>query len=287
MGVDFFLLNLLNGISYGVVLFLLASGISLIWGVMGILNLTHGALYMVGAYVGWTIAVQNGLNFWLAVSAGGATAGLLGLFMERVFLRHLYRQLTSQVLLTFGFIYILLDLCIWIWGGEGRAPFTAPFLLGSLHFWGLTYPISRVSIILIGLIAVVGLWWFQDKTRAGAMVRAGMDDKETAVALGINVPLVSTIVFFLGTFIAGSSGVVGAQLVGVTSDLAIDILLLSMVVIVIGGVGTVLGALLGGILIGVFDAFGKALFPEFAMFLIYFLMIIVLVVRPRGLLGRR
>jgi branched-chain amino acid transport system permease protein len=114
-----------------------------------------------------------------------------------------------------------------------------------------------------------------------------MDDKETAVALGINVPLVSTIVFFLGTFIAGSSGVVGAQLVGVTSDLAIDILLLSMVVIVIGGVGTVLGALLGGILIGVFDAFGKALFPEFAMFLIYFLMIIVLVVRPRGLLGRR
>lgn len=284
---EFIVLSMLNGLSYGLILFLLAAGISLIYGVMGILNLAHGALYMVGAYVGWSIAVQNGLNFWLAVLMGGLVAGLLGLVMERVFFRRLYKQLNEQVLLTFGFIYILTNLSIWIWGAEYRASFTAPILTGSFHIAGLTYPIARITVIFIGLSIAVGLWWLQDKTRVGAIVRAGMDDKETTMSLGINLGLVSTAVFFLGAFIAGFAGVIGAQLVGVSPTLSIDILLLSMVVLVIGGLGSVQGVLLGGILIGGTDAFGKALFPELAMFFIYLAMIIILVVRPRGLLGRR
>ncbi|MFC1907269.1 branched-chain amino acid ABC transporter permease [Chloroflexota bacterium] len=284
---EFLVLSTLNGLSYGLILFLLAAGISLIYGVMGILNLSHGALYMVGAYVGWSMAVQNGYNFWLAVLMGGLAAGLLGLVMERVFFRRLYKQLNEQVLLTFGFIYILTNLSIWIWGATYRASFTAPILAGSFHIAGLTYPIARITVIFIGLILAIGLWWLQDKTRVGAIVRAGMDNKEITMSLGINLGLVSTSVFFLGAFIAGFAGVIGAQLVGVSPTLSIDILLLSMVVLVIGGLGSVQGALLGGILIGCIDAFGKALFPELAMFFTYLAMIFVLAVRPRGLLGRR
>ena len=287
MSIQFVGLNLLNGISYGMILFLLATGLSLIYGVMGILNLAHGALYMIGAYVGWSIAIHYGLNFWLAVLMGGLAAGLLGLIMERVFFRRLYRQLTEQVLVTFGFLYILTNLSIWIWGAELRPPFTAPILDGSFHFGDWTYPISRMSVIIIGLILAAGLWWLIDKTRVGAIVRAGMDNKEMTAALGINVALVSTIIFFVGAFLAGFAGVVGAQLLGVQPTLGREILLLSMVVLVVGGLGSVQGPLLGALLIGSIDAFGKAMFPELAMFFIYLTMIIVLVLRPRGLLGRR
>lgn len=285
---DIFALNLLNGISYGMILFLLASGISLIWGVMGILNLAHGALYMVGAYVGWSLTIQNGWNYWIALLMGGVASGLVGLVMERVFFRRLYKQHLEQVLLTFGFVYILTNLCIWIWGPQYQAPFDAPILAGSFHFLGdFTYPVGRVAVIFVGGIIAIGLWWLQDKTRVGAMVRAGMDDKEMTMALGINLALVSTVVFCLGSFIAGFAGVFGAQLVGVNPGLSLEILLKSMVVLVIGGVGSIQGALLGGILIGNIDAFGTVLFPELAMFLIYLAMVIVLVVRPHGLLGRR
>jgi len=229
MSIQFLGLNLLNGISYGMILFLLAAGLSLIYGVMGILNLAHGALYMVGAYVGWSLAIQNGWNYWQAVLIGAITAGLLGLVMERIFFRRLYRQLNEQVLLTFGFLYILTNLCIWIWGGEFRAPFTAPILTGSFQFGDWTYPISRMSVIIIGLILAMGLWWLQDRTRVGAIVRAGMDNKEMTMALGINVALVSTVVFFVGAFIAGFAGVIGAQLVGVNPGLGTEILLLSII----------------------------------------------------------
>lgn len=280
-------LNLLNGISFGMVLFLLASGLSLVLGIMGILNIAHGTLFMVGAYVGWTITVQKGLNFWLAVLAGGAVAGAIGLILERGFLRHLYKQLNDQALLTFGFLYILTNLTQWIWGAEAKVPFTMPFLSGSFRLMEGSYPIARVSIIIIGLISAIGLWLLQYKTRAGAIVRAGMDNKEMTMGLGINLGRVSTILFSVGSFIAGAAGVIGAQLLGVNLALGTDILLLSLGVVIVGGMGSVQGALVGGVLIGVIDAFGKALFPQLSMFMIYLVMIVVLLVRPSGLLGRR
>ena len=287
MDTTVFVLGLLNGISFGMVLFLLASGLSLIVGVMGILNLAHGALYMVGAYVGWNMAVRSGLNFGLAVLAGGLVAGLLGLVLERGFLRHLYKQLNEQVLLTFGFIYILTNLVQWVWGPVYRAAFTAPFLSGSFLIMDRSYPTARIATILIGLILAIGLWWLQDKTRVGAIVRAGMDNAEITRALGINLRRVSTAVFFLGAFIAGVAGVIGAQLLGAYTALGIDILLLALVVLIVGGVGSIQGALVGALLIGVIDAFGKALFPELARFTIYLAMITILVIRPWGLLGRK
>jgi len=254
---------------------------------MGILNLTHGAMYMVGAFVGWSIAVQYGLSFWLAALVGGLSAGSIGVAIERGFLRHLYKQLNEQVLLTFGLVHILVNSTIWIWGARSRAPFTTPILSGSVNIMGWSYPMARIAIIVIGGLLAAGLWWFQNKTRVGAIVRAGMDDKEMTMGLGINVPLVSVGIFFLGSFLAGFAGVMGAQVLGVYPGLSIDILLLALVVVIIGGVGVVEGALVGSMLIGIVDSFGKALFPNFAMFTIYLAMVVGLSLRPRGLLGRR
>ena len=281
------LLNILNAISYGAILFLLASGFSLIFGVMGVLNLSHGALYVVGAYIGWTTAVAHGISFWLGAVAGGLVAGLISLIMEAGFFRRLYKQLNEQMLLTFGFVYILDNLSRWIWGPSYRAPFTSPALSGSFTILGSPYPAVRVAIIFIGIVIAVGLWWLQDKTRAGAMIRAGMDDKETALALGINLPLVATVAFFVGSFIAGFAGVIGAGVTGVYPEMSMSVMLLVLAVIIIGGVGSVQGTLVGAGILGAIDAFGKALFPDYAMFTVYLAMIIVLLVKPSGILGRQ
>jgi len=260
---------------------------SVVMGAMNIINLAHGVLYMIGGYVGWTIAVKFGAPFVLGLLAGGLAAGFTGLMLERGFLRYLYKQPNEQVLLTFGFVYILTNLSLWVWGGWPRMPFTAKFLSGSFEILGRAYPKARMATIIIGLVMAIVLWWLQDKTRVGAMVRAGMDNKEMAMGLGINMERVFALVFFVASCIAGVAGVLGAQLLGVYNALGLEILLLALIVIIVGGVGSVQGALLGGILIGVIDAFGRALFPKLAMFTMYFTMIIILLVRPSGLLGRR
>jgi branched-chain amino acid transport system permease protein len=284
---DWFVINLLNGVSYGMVLFLIAAGMSIVLGAMGITNLAHGAIYMVGAYVGWTVAVKGGATFGVGLLAGGLSAGLVGLAIQRGLLRRLYKQPNEQVLLTFGFVYILTNLCLWIWGGWPRMPFTAKFLTGSFEIMGRAYPKARVAVIAVGFILAIGLWWVQDRTRMGAIVRAGMDDKETTMGLGINLDRAFSVIFFIASFIAGAAGVIGAQLLGVRTSLGLEVLLLALIVIIVGGVGSIQGALLGGILIGVIDNFGKAVFPQFAMFTMYLTMIVVLIVRPTGLLGRK
>lgn len=281
------LLTFLNGISYGMLLFLVASGMSIVMGLMGIINLAHGALYMVGGYIGWTIAVQYDLNFGLAVFLGGCAGGLTGLIIERGFLRRLYKQPNEQVLVTFGFVYILSNLCVWIWGPRRRLQFTGESLSGLIYLGNIPFPVTRVFTIITGIVVAVVLWWLQDKTRFGAMVRAGMDDKEMTTGLGINLERVSMLVFFLAAFIAGIAGVIGAQLLGVYSWLSTDILVLALVVVIVGGMGSVQGALSGGIVIGLIDTVFKTLFPQFSMFTIYVAMIIILMVRPSGLWGRR
>ena len=267
-------------------MFLIASGMSIVMGAMGIINLAHGALYMVGAYIGWTVAVKLGLTFLPGVLAGGLTAGLVGLIIERGFLRYLYKQLSEQVLLTFGFVYVITNLVLWIYTGWPKMPYTAKVLSGAFRLFEQTYPIARVTIIIIGLAIGALLWWIQEKTRVGAMVRAGMDDKEMTMTLGINLERVFTAVFFGASFTAGVAGVVGAQLMGAYTTMGMDVLLLAMIVIIVGGVGSVQGALLGGIIIGLADAFGRAVFPDMAMFTMYLAMVVVLAIKPKGLIGR-
>src|SRR5208283_3596295 len=261
--VGVFVICLLNGISFGCILFLLASGLSLTLGLMGILNLALAAL------------------------GAGLVSGVVGLIIERGFLKHLNRLPNEQVLLTIGFVYIITNLCLWIWGSIAKPPYTAKFLSAAFTVVGWPYPFSRVAIIVVGVCVAFGLWWLQDKTRIGAMVRAGMDDRDMTKGLGINLEFIAAALFFVGAFLAGFAGVIGAQLIGANTGLGLDILLLALIVVVIGGMGSVQGSLIGAMMIGLVDAFGKILFPNFAMFMLYFLMVIVLVIKPTGLLGTK
>ncbi len=278
-------INILNGISYGMILFIIASGLSLIFGVMGILNLAHGALYVLGAYIGLTL-VQRGTNFFLAVLSAGILIGLIGLALQRLFLGRLHKQINEQVLLTLGVVYILANVFIWVWGPMtviGKAP---PVLQGGVVIGDTSYPLYRLVIILIGLLIFAGLWFFQEKTKAGAIIRAGMDDKQMTIGMGINYGVVSSSIFFLGAFLGGLAGCLGTPIIGIAPGISIDILLFAIIVIVVGGVGNIQGALVGAILIGVIDSFGKAYFPDFSLFTVYLTMIIILLVRPFGILGR-
>jgi branched-chain amino acid transport system permease protein len=282
---EIWLLHLVNGISYGMILFLIASGLSLILGVMGILNLTHGSLYMLGAYIGLTLTIR-GTDFWLAALLGGLAAGLIGIVLVLVFLGHLHRQYGDQVLLTLGFVYIFANVTMWIWGPWPKTVNVPSLLATSIDFGDLSFPLYRFALIIIGLAVAAALWWFQEKTKAGAIVRAGMDDKQMTIGLGLNYGLISTAIFGLGAFVAGFAGFIGGPLLGASHKMGLPILLLATIVVVIGGVGKVQGALLGALLIGLVDAFGKAFFPDLAQFTVYLLFIIVLLVKPSGLLGR-
>jgi branched-chain amino acid transport system permease protein len=282
-----FIQNLFNGVTIGMVYFLIAAGMSIVLGIMGITNLAHGAIFMIGAYAGWTIAVQFNLNYYLSLVVGGLAAGVVGSIIERGFLRVLYRQVNEQVLVTFGFVLILGNAVIWIWGGRFRMQYTAPGLMGAVEIGGVSFAKTRIFILVVGLILGVILWWVQDRTRVGAMVRAGMDDKEMIMGLGVNLPVVSALVFFLATFLAGFAGVMGSSIIGPNPGMGLDMLLLALIVTIVGGIGSIQGALLGGILIGVLDTFGKVLFPQFGLFTMYLAMVIILLIRPSGLLGRR
>ena len=283
---DIILSNLVIGISFGFILFLLGTGLSLTMGLMRIINLAHGAIYMVGAYVAYSATRASG-SFLLGVIAGGVVGGLLGVLMERGFLQRLYKREMDQVLLTIGFVYVLTNVTQWIWGPVPKSGIVPDIFAGSVPVGIVDIPIFRLSIIGIGILAALGLWLFQEKTRVGAMIRAGMDNKEMTMGLGINLQVIFTGVFALGTFVAGFCGLFGAQSLGINLAVGWDALLLAMIVVIIGGVGSVQGALAGGLITGLVDAFGKAFFPDFAHFSIYVVLIIILLLRPGGLLGRK
>jgi branched-chain amino acid transport system permease protein len=274
------------GISYGFILFLLGTGLSLTMGLMKIVNLAHGAIYMVGAYVGLT-AARYTRNFLLGVFAGGIASGLLGMVMEVVFLRRLYKRNMDQALLTIGFVYVLVNLVQWIWGSLPQSSLVPMALSSSIPIANLKIPVFRLVTIAVGTFAAVGLWFFQAKTRIGAIIRAGMDNQEMTRGLGISLPVIFTSVFAFGAFVAGCCGLFGGQSLGISLDIGWDVLLLSMMVVVIGGTGSIQGALAGGLLIGLAETYGKVFFPGVAYFTMYALLIIVLLVRPSGLLGRQ
>jgi branched-chain amino acid transport system permease protein len=280
--------TLVNGIAYGMIMFLMASGFSLIFGVMGILNLAHGVLYMLGAYFGITLALLGYTNnFLLATVVGTIGAGLMGILWERVLLSRLYKQLPEQVLTTLGLIYIFANLVLWIYGPMAQIIPPPAFAAGYVPLWGASVPVYRLFLILIGIVVAVGLYFFQEKTRYGAIIRAGLTDKDMTIALGINYRLVCSLVFFLGACLAGMAGILGMPILGALPTMSFDILLLAVAGVVIGGIGYIEGAFLGALLLGLIDSFGKVYFPNFAMFTVYVAMITILLIRPVGLLGRK
>jgi branched-chain amino acid transport system permease protein len=285
--VTFWSLQLLNGLSFGMLLFLLAAGLSLIFGLMRILNLAHGSYYLLGAYVALSVVEGTG-SLPLATLAGVAVVVALGVVMERFFLRRLppHEEL-PQALLTFGFLLIVGDVALWTWGGTPQSLPKPDALSASVRLGPLVFPVYRLFLIIVGTVIGVALWFLQERTKLGAMVRAAIDDAEIARATGINVSLLSTLVFAVGAALAALGGIMAGPVLGVYPGADFEILLLAFVVVIIGGLGSLKGAFVGGLLVGCLDNFGKVLFPELALFTIFAPMAVILAVRPAGLFGTR
>jgi branched-chain amino acid transport system permease protein len=282
---EFWINQTFNGLSYAALLFLLGGGFTLIFGVMKIVNIAHGSFYLVGGYIGYTIAASTG-NFYLALLVSCCVIAGLGMVMERVFLRDVSGQDLRQMLITMGIALFLQDLCLVIWGGNPLNLSVPDYLARSLRVGSFYFPVLRIFMIGAAALLFVVLWWFQERTKVGAMVRAAVDNSEMSEGLGINVPLVTVGVFGLGALLAGFGGVVGCAFMGIYPGLDFELLPYAFVVVIIGGMGSLSGALAGSIIVGLIDNFGKALFPELSYFTLFAPMAIVLALRPTGLFGK-
>ncbi|MBI4788089.1 MAG: branched-chain amino acid ABC transporter permease [Chloroflexi bacterium] len=286
---ELFLVQFLNGLASGVLLFLLAAGLSIIFGMMDVMNLAHGSFYMLGAYVGYAIfrATQN---FWLSLLIAPIVVGVVGLVSERLLLRPLKgRGHLDQVLLTFGLALVIADFVRAVpgWGGDVHALPPPPELAASIPFGSRQYPIYRLFSIGVGLILAALLGLVISRTQIGAIVRAGVADAEMVGGLGINISLVFSIVFAVGVALAAFGGVMTAPVVSLEPGMDARTLIQALIVVVVGGLGTLRGAFWGSLLIGEADNFGRALLPDYALFSIYVIMAAVLLLRPAGLFGRK
>lgn len=267
-------------------LFVLAAGLSLIFGLMDVINLAHGAFYLLGGYLGLAVTRALG-SFWLALLVAPLVVGAAGLLLEYGLLRRFYgggRHL-EQVLLTFGVALVVVDLTRAAWGARVEAVAVPALLAGPVSLLGLQFPLYRLAVIGFGLALAGVLWLAIVRTRLGAIVRAGVSDAPMVAALGIDIQLVFAGVFAAGTALAGMAGVIGAPVFSLYPGLDSEILILALVVVVVGGLGTLKGAFFGSLVIGLADTFGKALLPEFSRFLLFAVMALILLVRPRGLFG--
>jgi branched-chain amino acid transport system permease protein len=284
---SFVVIQALHGLAYAMLLFLLASGLSLIFGLMDVVNLSHGSFFMLGGYLA-LLVLRHLESFWAAVLLVPVLVAGIGMLVEVPFLRPLYRRgHLDQVLLTFGFAFVFADVARWIWGADIHLPRPPAVLDGSVRVIGQPYPVYRLIVIAAGLAVAGGLWLFLERTRLGALLRAGVTNREMLSGLGINVGRIFSLVFGLGAGLAGLSGVIAGPILGMFIGVDFEVLILTLIVVVVGGLGTIGGAFWGSVLIGEIETFGKALFPQFAMFLIFALMALVLLVRPTGLLGLR
>ena len=282
---SFWLIQSLNSLALGGVLFMLAAGFSLIFGLMRVANLSHGAYFMLGAYVGLSV-LDHGYGFGLAILAAGLVVGLLGAFVERVVLRRLAGNSLSQVLATLGIAFVIADGSLWIWGGDPR-PVSAPaFVAGAIELFGLTFPAYRMAVLVVSIVVAIALWLLLEKTRLGMMIRASVDDTQMARAIGIPASRLFTIVFCLGAALAGIGGIIAAPILSVYPGMDADMLPLALVVVILGGLGSLAGAFAGSFLIGFVYSFGQVLVPDLAYVILFLPMVIILAARPRGLFGR-
>jgi branched-chain amino acid transport system permease protein len=275
----------LNSVAFGGLLFLLSAGFSLIFGLMRIPNLMHGSLFMLGAYLGVTFSSLQ-LGFWGAALASALAVACLGGLIERFLLRRLAGQNLAQVLLTLGFSFIIADVCLMVWTGDPIQPQAPPELRGAVIASGIVFPYYRIAMIVIAAAIAAALWLLIERTRLGAMIRASVDDAAIARVTGIKVSLLFTLVFCLGAGLAAFAGVVGAPYLSIYPGLDAEMLPLALVVVILGGSGSLPGALTGSLAIGFLYNFGQALFPNLAYVILFVPMVVVLTVRPQGLFGR-
>ena len=297
MDIATFCIQLLNAVQYGLLLFLVASGLTLIFGIMGIVNLAHGSFYMIGAYLAWSLSGSIG-NFWAAIALGIVLSVLLGMLLEWLLMRHLYRRdHLYQVLLTYGLILIFEELRSIIWGDDVHGVAVPDVLSASVTLTDtLAYPVYRLWMSGVCVVLAVLMYWLIQHTRLGMMIRAGASNRDMTQSLGINIQLLYRLVFALGVALAAFAGMIAAPVSSVFPGMGGQVLIICFVVVVIGGIGSVKGALVAALLIGLVDTFGKVLeieiggfrvLPELAGMSVYLLMAVVLLWRPEGLFGKR
>lgn len=285
MDLAFVGVQLLTGLAYSMLLFLIAVGLSIIFGFMRVINLANGVFFALGGYVAYSV-VQAGIGFWPALLVAGLALYALGALVERGLVRRVYGKELEQVLLTFGLAFVLTDAIKWIWGTNPlglRAPEVLAFTvaLGEINF-----PAYRLFVLLVGCLVAALLWYVETRTHVGQIIRAGVDDRQMVAALGINVSVVFTGVFAFGAGLAGVGGVLGGPMIGMFPDMGLALLVSSLIVVVIGGLGTWKGAFAGAIVVGMVETLGNIWFPSFSLVLVFLLMAAVLLLRPAGLFGR-
>ena len=285
MDARFWLIQVFNGISYGALLFLVGSGLSLIFGVMRIGNLSHGSYFLLGGYVALSVIWTTG-SWVLSLPIAALAIAMIGLLMERIFLRPLGFEPLRQVLLTVGFAFLFQQAALDIWTGNNFDINPPEVLTRSVAVGGIYFPLYRVFMIAAALTIGTVLWLAMEKTRMGAAVRATVDDAQMARGVGIDTSRISMFVFALGAFLAALGGVIGGAFLGIYPGLDFEILPLAFAVVIIGGMGSLSGAAIGALLVGLADNFGKALFPEVSYFTLYAPMALILAVKPTGLFGR-
>jgi branched-chain amino acid transport system permease protein len=279
-----FLIQLLNSVQYGLLLFMLAAGLTLIFGIMGVVNLAHGSFYMLGAYLAYAIAGLSG-SLTVAIVGGTALAVLFGLVLERLLFRFFYqRDHLDQVLLTFGLIYIFEEMRSLLWGDDVHGVKIPELLRFSIPLTeNLSYPVYRLFIAGLCILLALGLYLLIGKTRLGMKIRAGAFNRDMAEALGVNIRRIHAVVFALGVGLAAFAGIIAAPISSVYPNMGSQVLIMCFVVVVIGGIGSVRGALIAALLVGLVDTFGKVLLPQVSGMLVYMLMAAVLLWKPEGL----
>ena len=281
-----FFKTLLNGLTLASLYFLVASGFTLVFGLMRNVNLAHGSLYLFGAYVGWYVGEHTG-SWVLAVLAGFASSALLGVLMQLLVFRHMQGQDLRQTLVTIGLSIVLADLMLWVWGGEIYTFDPPAWIYGSTTLPLVDkFPTFRLVVLLVAIVIGVGLWWLLARTRIGMLIRAGVDDRSMLAASGVNVQRVFALTFAIGAGLAGLAGVVGGTALSISPGEDTRYLLASLVVVIVGGMGSVTGAAIGALLIGLAEQFGQAYAPTYSVVFTFVIMVVALAFKPRGLMGK-
>jgi branched-chain amino acid transport system permease protein len=266
-------------------LFLLASGLTLTFGLLRIINLAHGSFYLLGSYFGLEINAYIE-NFYLSVLIAACGVGILGIALQRILLRRYAKGELAQVLLTFGCLFVFADVALYLWGGQPVYIRSPNYFHTSVSFGTTSLSIYKLVIVGLGAAVALFLWWFQERTRYGAIIRAGVDDEQMTEGIGINIIIVKSLLFGLGAFLAGLAGVIGGTFIGAYPGIDMEVLLLSLIVVVIGGAGSLKGALIGALLTGLVRNFSVAYIPQFSLAIIFVPMVIILMFRPQGLFGK-
>lgn len=277
--------HILNGVSFGALLFLLASGLTLTFGLMRTVNLAHGAFYALGGYIALDVLRRTD-QYWLAMIAGIVAAAIVGILFERLALHRVLNKELPQIIITVGFAFLVSDLILAYYGGRPQSPPRPPGLDGVLRLENFAFPHFRLALIVVAILIWAALHLLITRTRIGAMVRAAVDDEWIARSVGIRVPVIFVTVFGIGTALAAFAGMWGGAFTGLAPGSEFEILLLALVVTVVGGLGSVGGALLAAMGVGLLDEFGKWLFPTYALFTLYAPVAVLLAIRPQGLFGR-